>query len=442
MKGNMEMRKNLTLIRLLAAILAFILVLVGMPARTLAIVDGSTPFTVDVWTDKGGRGANVAGGSYEVGEEVTIYWKANSDCQASVIISGPTTGYPGQPIDAVLDAGATYEWSLGKAEEADVGQWQVTIDAGADEQLASDSTSFTIVAAQPPPTPLTVDVWTNKGGQGANMPGGRYKVSEEVTIYWKANRDCQASITISGPTTGYPGQLVDAVLDAGKNYEWSLGKAEEADIGQWEVTIDAGTEGGQYSSDSTSFTIVAAQPPPTPLTVDVWVNKGGQGRNMPGGTYKVGEEIVLYVEVSATCQGAWTLSGPPGTDSGEQLMDSGIYDWPLGKAEEADIGQWQMVFEAWTDGQRASDSTSFVIAGAEPEPEPIPTPPPTPTPSEPKEQPTPKVDASNATELYALMALKMSEGSMPVDLNLDADGDGQVTRQDACLILKWAVKGR
>jgi len=37
------------------------------------------------------------------------------------------------------------------------------------------------------------------------------------------------------------------------------------------------------------------------------------------------------------------------------------------------------------------------------------------------------------------MALKMEQGSLPSDPVLDIDGDGQVTAEDARLILSWAV---
>lgn len=43
------------------------------------------------------------------------------------------------------------------------------------------------------------------------------------------------------------------------------------------------------------------------------------------------------------------------------------------------------------------------------------------------------------TPFDALMALKMEEGTLPADPVLDVDGDGQVTAEDARLILSWAV---
>ena len=43
------------------------------------------------------------------------------------------------------------------------------------------------------------------------------------------------------------------------------------------------------------------------------------------------------------------------------------------------------------------------------------------------------------TELDALAALRMSVGSLPMNINLDMDGDGKVTAKDALAILKMAV---
>lgn len=45
------------------------------------------------------------------------------------------------------------------------------------------------------------------------------------------------------------------------------------------------------------------------------------------------------------------------------------------------------------------------------------------------------------TELDALLALKMSVGLLPIDLNMDMNDDAQVTSADARIILVWAVKG-
>jgi hypothetical protein len=188
-------------------------------------------------------------------------------------------------------------------------------------------------------------------------------------------------------------------------------------------------------------------PPPTgveQLVIDVWTNKGGQGPDTHGGTFRVGEETIVYVQANSTIQARWSISGPSMTNSGVETLEAGeTYRLPLGEAEQKDIGQWRAVFEASIPGgQVASDTTSFTVVatGTTPTPPPAPiTPPPAPTTTE-VEKETAKVNASNATELDALKALKMAEGELDIDLNMDANGDGEVTKEDAQLILQWAVE--
>ena len=175
------------------------------------------------------------------------------------------------------------------------------------------------------------------------------------------------------------------------------------------------------------------------LVVDVWSDKGGQGHNVPGGTFEVGEEIILHAWVSADCQARLTIKGPDFSDSAEYVLKAGTtYDLSPGRALESDIGEWQVTIEVRAGDLYTFDTTWFTVIEADSTPPPTPTPTPTPTPPLPPEDKD-EIDPDIATELDALIALKMAEGSLPVELYMDADGDGQVTRGDARLILKWAV---
>ena len=203
----------------------------------------------------------------------------------------------------------------------------------------------------------------------------------------------------------------------------------------------------------------AAARPVTKLTVDVWMDRGGQGLNVPGGQYSLGEHPVIYFTVSVGCQASILLSGPDGTNSWQQQAVYGqVYQISLGVAETVDIGQWSVVLNAVTStgDQSASDSTSFTIIGTAsttplptplPEPEPLPTPEPEPDTGTSSPPPVDEVttdsglDTTAFNTLDALKALKMAEGLLTIDLNMDANGDGQVTEDDARLILQWAVSG-
>ncbi len=203
---------------------------------------------------------------------------------------------------------------------------------------------------------------------------------------------------------------------------------------------------------------VAAKPV-TNLAVDVWMDKGGQGQGTPGGQYNLGEEPVIFFSVSIGCQARITLSGPGGTNAWDvQAMYGPVYQMTLGVTEAADIGQWHVVLDAETStgDQAASDMTSFVVVAPEPAttlPESSPSwilsPAPQPEAS-PGSSSTPETTVAEsvpispklATVVDALVAMKMANGSSPVDLNLDATDDGKITPEDARSILRWAVNSQ
>ena len=201
----------------------------------------------------------------------------------------------------------------------------------------------------------------------------------------------------------------------------------------------------------------AAPPSPVPPTsppstggaeaaVDVWTNKGGEGQGMAGGTFQVGEETIIYVRATNTLQAIWTISGPSTAKSGSKLLEGGeTYQLQLGQAEKGDVGQWQVAFESEVAGQGVYDMVSFTVVSSAPASTSTPpvSPPETmpPVTGQSTESIEIKIDSTSATELAALVALKMAEGELDADLCLDADGDGEVTREDARLILQWAVAG-
>ncbi|MBN1152380.1 MAG: hypothetical protein JXA58_04150, partial [Dehalococcoidia bacterium] len=67
-------------------------------------------------------------------------------------------------------------------------------------------------------------------------------------------------------------------------------------------------------------------------------------------------------------------------------------------------------------------------------------PPPSTGPTQPPATQPSALGQDSATVLDALIALKMAEGSLPIDLGYDVDANGQVTADDARLILRWAVQ--
>ncbi len=209
--------------------------------------------------------------------------------------------------------------------------------------------------------------------------------------------------------------------------------------------------------------IIAAEAPIP--EVDIWTSKGGKGLNAHGGTFGVGEEKIFYVMLNTNCQANFIIFGPSGNKVVEEnklLNGPATYEFRLGKAENKDLGEWQVNFYAFVGNYYAADIMKFIVAPASSTPVPLPptpstpptspTPPPsqsttppstsTPTPSSPPQQGSKilaKVSPDNSNEFLALLALRMTEGLLTGDPNLDANKDGKVTMDDVNQILQWSV---
>ena len=286
------------------------------------------------------------------------------------------------------------------------------------------------------PVPFLVDVWTNKGGEGSGGDGGNYSTSDEVIVYLESTLDCFASIAV-GRVGGDPSMLMDAQMEAGERYQITPQETGQDLIGTWQVSVNA-VSGDTYASDVVVFT-VGDSAPVSSLTVDVWTDQRGRGVGLPGGSYLLGENTTVWIEVSFECDVSWALSGAGGSGSDTVHLAAGTYAMQLGQAEAVDAGPWRVDVEARGAGQMASDTVRFVVL-------PIQSAAPgqsvQPSGLQPRGgAPAPAVvTQDNATELDALLAIKMANGMLLPYFSMDVDGDGQVTMDDARLILQWAVQ--
>ncbi len=114
-----------------------------------------------------------------------------------------------------------------------------------------------------------------------------------------------------------------------------------------------------------SLGIVRVNAQETLFTVDLWTDKGGQGENVSGEVYQVGEQITIYLEVSAKCQVGWFLISPLEEDSGEKTLEPGVHPLLEKLAKEADVGEWEIILEARADQEYAFDTLFFQVSEAE-----------------------------------------------------------------------------
>jgi hypothetical protein len=140
---------------------------------------------VDVWTDKGGHGwMNINGGRYNIGESITVFCSESFPVADSLRIRAIRYAFFTSEL-TLLERGSppagTYQASYSVRDVGMwVGMWKVICEVRSGGESFSDEVLFGV----PYPSPLGVDVWTNKGGQGSENPdGGQYTIGESITIY-------------------------------------------------------------------------------------------------------------------------------------------------------------------------------------------------------------------------------------------------------------------
>jgi len=119
-----------------------------------------------------------------------------------------------------------------------------------------------IVGAQNKEDSLTVDIWSDRGGQGIGvLDGGTYDVGEEIIFYLYVSTASQVKWTIRDPSGSE--DVREETLEAGTHEYPDV--AEEHHVGPWDMTFEAWAK-KKYAFDTISFTVVGAEsvsPAPT-----------------------------------------------------------------------------------------------------------------------------------------------------------------------------------
>jgi hypothetical protein len=101
----------------------------------------SAPFTIDIMTDRGGRGEGVPGGTYCLGSATIITIELSQEADVMLAIDGPGVS---DSDSAHLLAGE-HTIDLGVAEEGDEGVWTVEIVASNAAGQTSDHVQFSVL---------------------------------------------------------------------------------------------------------------------------------------------------------------------------------------------------------------------------------------------------------------------------------------------------------
>lgn len=193
-----------------------------------------------------------------------IDWVMFSLTQRSRVVI-ETSGPSGDTILELYDATGTY---IAEDDDSGEGFWsriEVELNAGTyyirvrefgnDESIPEYYLSLTVT---PVTQQVSVDVWTDKGGQGrGNLDGGQYTVGESITFYCSVNINVDRMRVIVIRPDGTRDTVYDAGRSAGTH---SFPSIVGPPPGGRRVICEA-WRGDQYSSDEVRFNAVEAQTP-------------------------------------------------------------------------------------------------------------------------------------------------------------------------------------
>jgi hypothetical protein len=229
---------------------------------------------------------------------------------------------------------------------------------------------FTVENVQPGSW-ITPVIWVTSWERGTVANGKVRVVANDI----RATRQFTVNIDIvapSNPGTYYVGFFAGWMYNpdevASNDHPLNYGDGDDVwDMTQneWEKVLGEGRSGPTYGMPGRAIRIVVQQV--TQLSVDVWTNKGGQGRgNLNGGQYVVGEPITFYCSVNVNVDSLMVRVIKP--DGSEVTViergpsSAGTYSATRNAGEP--IGERRVICEARSGGQTSSDEVRFKVVQA------------------------------------------------------------------------------
>ena len=300
----------------------------------------------DAWTDKGNNDQLHLPwgcvGCYRIGEQVTIYYSVDVDCQAKLTLRKPDGS------DTVLFEGSLKAGMYRNAVSAALptGYRNINFEAWVGDKKASDTFSFCIVhdyvrfkgkVLAHLPTYGGGDFWKIEVSEVLLDPTGR--IQGIIWVHWHYSL---AQVSPEGKQDDY------AIIFGGYIGKYQMGASE----GEF---VCLGNREHFIKNASAKL-----------LVVDVWTDRGGQGRDVPDGTYQEGDQLTIYYSVSGPVAGSsLCFEGPYKHDVVTGRLAEGTHSGTL-ILQSRDIGKWKLTFTAQMESMvpplpEDSDTTWFTV---------------------------------------------------------------------------------
>jgi hypothetical protein len=291
--AELNLKKDVLVASVLALILCGGLAIASYALITENLQPQNRVTVVDVYTQKGGLGANVSGGVFEPSDNVVLYAYLTSEGlpmnDTQVTFTAKNSENEVTRAASTDSSGvATVDFIL-PANESAIGTWNVLAIANAEGQSVNDTLSFKCYA-----TDLQLSVHTEKDGltTAVFVPTDNVSVVALLTYRDMPVVGAQVDFEVSLPNGTVFLTESSATDSSGiATVKFQIPWPSNNVLGDWRVAVQ-GEAFKQHLNASSDFECQLL-----PMVIDVFTDKGGRGQNVPDGTFMLNDTVYLYAEI-------------------------------------------------------------------------------------------------------------------------------------------------
>ena len=289
----MNLRKDVLVASVLAIMLSGGLAIASYALITENLQPQNRVVALDVYTQKGGLGANASGGVFEPSENVVLYAYLTgegtpiSDTQVNFTVKNSEN----EIMRATLtnNSGmASVDFTL-PANGSAIGMWDILAVANVEGQSVNDTASFRCYA-----TNLQLSVHAEKDNltTAVFVPTDNVSIVAFLTHEDMPITDAQADFEVWLPnSTIFMTKSLMTGPSGVVTVRFQIPWPSNSVLGDWHVTVQSEVY-GQHLIVSSDFECQLL-----PMVIDVFTNKGGRGQNVPDGTFMLNDTVYLYAEI-------------------------------------------------------------------------------------------------------------------------------------------------
>lgn len=289
----MNLKKDVLVTSVLAVILSGGLAIASYALIAETLQPQNRVIVLDVYTQKGGLGANTSGGVFEPSDNVVLYAYLTSE---GLPMNDTQVTFTAKNLENEVTR-ATSTNSSGVAavdfilptDASAIGMWDVLAIANMDGQSVNDTLSFRCYV-----TDLQLSVHTEKDGLTTAVFVPTDNVSVVVLLTYKDMpiADAQVGFEVWLPNgTVFLTQSLATDSSGIVTVKFQIPWPSNSVLGDWHVAVRSEVY-KQHLSASSDFECQLL-----PMVIDVFTNKGGRGQNVPDGAFMLNDTVYLYAEI-------------------------------------------------------------------------------------------------------------------------------------------------